>query len=397
MRPNEQIIAENTPKNKPSWAKKLLKGLFWSLGIVLVLLLIPVILVFVYEKEIKSAIIDEINGHLKTKVYINPENIDLTILRTFPKAALVFKDVTIMGALEEVKNDTLLHAETIFLLFNAKDIWNKKYEIQQIKVRGSALKLLVASNGRTNYDVWQKTTDTIKVSGKATSFKLEEVSFNDFTFAYKNLQSKIKCAANFEEAAFSGNFSDKEYLLDVNAKGYLNYIKSNKKTYLKNKNLTAEVSAQVKNKTYTLTNAEIGLNKLFFTAAGWITDKEEETPAEISFKGKNIDVQSVLSMLPEKFHESIKDYESEGIFYSDISMKGNLQDYNTLDINSSFGTKKASVTYVPTKTTLTDVSFSGKFIKEKFSPEKLSLQNIKAHQNQNFVAGNFELINCASP
>ncbi|HXB40834.1 MAG TPA: AsmA-like C-terminal region-containing protein [Bacteroidia bacterium] len=359
--------------------------------------LIPVILVFVYEKEIKSAIITEINTHLKAKVYINPDNIDLTILRTFPKAALVFKDVTVMGALEDVKNDTLLHAQSIYLLFNAKDIWNKKYEIQQIRVLNADLNMLTNKEGDTNYDIWESAADSVTKTEKNTSFKLEMVSFSNFNFSYKNSQSKIKTAAAFKEVIFSGNFTDKEYVLDMKANGYLDYIKSNKRTFIKNKNLIAEISAQVKDKTYTITNAEIGLNKLFFTANGWISNKETETPAEITFKGKNIDVQSILSWMPDEFHNKIKDYKSESIFYSDLNLKGNLGDYNSLDIKANFGTSKASVAYTPTKTTLTDISFTGSFVKEKFSPELLSLKEIKAHQGKNFVSGEFSLSNFASP
>src|SRR5687767_9790064 len=105
MNPEDPISPEIPLKKRPSRFKRLIKAFSWLLGIVLFLLLVPVILVFAYEKEIKSAIITEINTHLKTKVYISPENIDLTIIRTFPRAALVFKNVTVMGALEEQKDD----------------------------------------------------------------------------------------------------------------------------------------------------------------------------------------------------------------------------------------------------------------------------------------------------
>jgi len=397
MEPEVQIDPQIPLKSRPSALKKLAKALFWLVGIILLLVLIPIILVFVYEKEIKGALISEINTHLKTKVYINPDNIDLTILKTFPKAALVFRDVTVMGALEEQNNDTLLHAESIYLLFNAKDLWNKKYEVQQIRVLGSRLNLQTDKQGFNNYDIWEKTKDSLSKTEKNTAFKLDEVSFSDFAFTYKNNQSKIKMAATFKEVNFSGNFNDQEYVLETKASGYVNYIRSNKRNLLKNKNLRAEISAQVKNKTYTLTRAEIGLNKLFFTASGWVSDKESETPAGINFKGKNIDVPSILSWLPEESHDKIKDYESEGVFYSDLSLKGNLRDYNTLDILADFGTKKASLTYLPTKTALTDVSFVGSFVKEKFSPEKLELKNIKARQGQNFVSGEFSLSNFRSP
>lgn len=397
MNPEGPIPPPTPEKKKSSRLKRLLKALAWTLSICLLLLLIPVILLLVYEKEIKQAILTELNTHLKTKVFVDPNNIDLTILSTFPKAALVFKDVTVMGSLEEQKNDTLMHAQSVYLLFNAQDLWNKKYEIQKIKVQTAKLALQVNKEGFTNYDVWEGAGDTIKTEGKKTSFRLNEVMFSEFEFSYKNSQNKVKTLARFKEVLLAGNFSDAEYLLDVRAEGYLAYIRSNKKNLIRNKNLVANVAAHVIKTKYDITHAEIGLNKLFFTAEGWIDDKATETPAEIHFKGKNIDVQSILSWLPGESQHKIKDYESEGIFYSDLDLKGNLQDYNSLEIKSAFGTKKASLTYLPTKTTLTDMSFTGSFVKEKFGTEKLELRDVKAHQGQNFVTGAFSLSNFASP
>jgi hypothetical protein len=397
MEPTALPPLSASPKPKRPWYKRLFRAFLWCLAILIVLILVPVVLLFVYEKEIKAAIISEINTHLKTKVYISPDNIDLTILRTFPQAALVFRDVTVMGALPELKNDTLLHARSIYLLFNAKDLWNRKYEIQHIQVHGSRLHLQTNREGFSNYDVWEGAADTVKKQEKGAEFRLRSLRFDELDLGYRNAQSKIRTAASLAELVLSGNFSDEEYALELQVSGRLEYIRNNKRSLIRNKNLTARVAARVKGKTYTLTEAEIALNKLSFTARGWLSRNDTAMPAEISFKGKNIDAQSILSWLPEDSHDKIKDYASEGIFYSELKLAGNLSDYNSLDIKASFGTDKSKLTYVPTRTTLTEVSFTGSFVKEKFHPERLELKNIRARQQQNFVSGEFTLSNFASP
>lgn len=395
--PEGQIPAPKEEKIAPRWPKRALKALFWTLGICLFLVLIPIILLFVYEKEIKSAIITEINTHLKTKVFIEPQNIDLTILSTFPKAAIVFKDVTIMGALPELTTDTLLQARSIYLLFNARDIWNKKYVIQQIDVRGADLRLQTNKDGLNNFDIWEEEADSVVKGQKSTDFKLEKVGLSEFKFLYKNNKAKVKMGADFSQVLLSGNFSDKAYELKVQAEGRLDIIKSGKRSFLKNKRLKIDLSGQVNNGTYTLTQSEIGLNKLFFTATGWISEKGKETPCQIDFKGKNIDIVSVLSWLPEDFQEKLKDYSGEGAFSSTIGLEGNLQDYDELSIKASFGTKGSKLTYQPKNTTLSDVSLSGSFIKEKGGIELLEMHEIKARQNDNYVEGDFSLSNFNKP
>ncbi len=390
----ESINNNNTTPN--SKRKRIGKIFLWFIGILFVLLVTPVILVFVYEKEIKLQIVTELNKHLKVKVFITPDDIDFTILKTFPKAAIWFKNITIMSSLTDIPNDTLLKAKSIYLLFNAKDIWNKKYVINQIEIQHVALRVVANSIGETNYEVW-KEDENGDEKKQSTQFKLNKIILNDFEFAYKNYQSKVKLASNFKEVVFSGNFTDEAYELTLNAQGFISYIKSNKKNYLKNKNITIDLSAAVNKNTYRIDKAEVALNKLSFSVQGNLTNADTAMPCKIACKGKNINIQSVLSLLPETFYSKIKDYESNGVFYAEANIDGNLIDYNSLNIASSFGINNASVTYTPLKTKLNDVNFTGSFTKQKYKPESLTLKNIQAKQNQNYVSGNLELKNFAAP
>ena len=219
-------INNPTIEPKPK-GKRLKKVLLWLSGILLVLLATPIMLVFLYQKEIKAQVVNELNKHLKVKVYINPDDIDFTILKTFPKAAVWFKNVTIMGSLPDIQKDTLLKAQSIYLLFNAKDIWNKKYVINQITIKNSEFKILVNNLGEPNYEIW-KTDENLDKKEKNTNFKLSKIVFDDFTFAYKNYQSKVKLASKFKDVVFSGNFADAAYELTLNAQGFISTLKSNK-------------------------------------------------------------------------------------------------------------------------------------------------------------------------
>lgn len=393
MQPEEINPINIEPKQKRSGVKK---TLLWIVGILLLLLATPVVLVLLYQKEIKEQVVSELNKYLKVKVFISPDDIDFTILKTFPKAAVWFKNVTVMGSLPDIQNDTLLKAQSIYLLFNAKDIWNKKYNITQIEVKNAVLKVLVNDLGEPNYEIW-KTDKSLDNKEKSTAFKLNKIVLDDFTFAYKNYQSKVKLASNFKDVTFSGNFTDVAYELTLNAKGFISSLKSNKVNYIKDKNISIDLSAAVNNNTYNISKAEVALNKLFFSVNGSLTDADTAMPCNIICKGKNVDIQSVLSLLPESFHHKIKDYESDGTFYAEVNIDGNLMDYNNLNIKSSFGITNASVTYTPLKTKLNNVNFIGSFKKERYKTEHLILKNISAKQNQNYVSGNLALKNFANP
>ena len=92
-------------------------------------------LLFIYEDQVKAAIIKELNKNLKAEVRIDPANIDLTILKTFPDCSLEFKNLLMLEALPAKNRDTLLFAGRVGLNFNVLDIWNKKYQnIKRISV-----------------------------------------------------------------------------------------------------------------------------------------------------------------------------------------------------------------------------------------------------------------------
>src|SRR5690606_17839585 len=105
-------------KKKPFY-KKLLRFFIWSAVLFLLIAGSLIALLLVYENEVKAAIVAELNKHLKAEVKINPKNIDLTIIKTFPDCSIEFKNALMLEALpKQSKRDTLLFAERLNLHFN---------------------------------------------------------------------------------------------------------------------------------------------------------------------------------------------------------------------------------------------------------------------------------------
>ncbi|MGZ4038610.1 MAG: hypothetical protein ACXVPQ_12335, partial [Bacteroidia bacterium] len=68
--------AVNTTGEKPKRPFRIiLRSLMWLFLLCLIALITCVCLVFIYEKEVKSAIVNELNKNLKAEVKIDPANI----------------------------------------------------------------------------------------------------------------------------------------------------------------------------------------------------------------------------------------------------------------------------------------------------------------------------------
>ncbi len=384
--------AEIPVKKPTSFLKRLFKILFGLILFFLILMIAGVGLVYFYEDEVKAIIVTELNKNLKSEVKIDPKNIDLTFIKTFPECALQFKKVLILESLLRKNRDTLIYAENISLLFSIKDIWNKKYNIHKIYISEAKCKLQVTKAGEENYIFWKKNASA--QNKDSLNFALENILVNKITVQYKNARQKIKTALFIDKSDFSGNFGDAKYILKTRGDARLLYLQINKAVVLKEKNISYDLDLAINNSNYTINKAEMALNEMAFTVLGDLNYLDSLQRANINFKGKNIDIASVLSLLPEKYSERIKDYSSEGDFKAEGKL--NYTFGKTILIDAEFGIKEATITYKPKSTQLKKVNLQGK-LSVKENESFLNLQNISAELGTNTFNGSCLISNFKEP
>lgn len=389
MQNSEPIIEPIQPKK--SFFGKLLKLFFWLIFTVLLLLITAVSLVFIYEDDVKEIIVSELNKNLNAEIRIDPKNIDLTILNTFPDCALQFKDITCMEAIKSNKRDTLLHAHILQLKFDVKDLWNKKYDIKKIRLSEAFCRLKISSKGKPNYIVWKESADTSK-ENDSLKFSLELIEFSDVRVSYHDLKDKFKTELVLNEVEFSGKFSDADYEMQSKGNLTINRIKSNKTDYLKSKNVKYNTSVLVSGDLYQINTCEVSLNKMNIEAVGRLIYGDSLSKMDVSFEGKNLDIQSVLSLLPESYKSNIKDYTSQGNFYA----SGTLKYQNTLDLNIDFGVTNTTIVYEPKNASATNLNAKGRYVSNKNS-SLLELKNVSARLMNDAISGNLSISNFNDP
>ncbi len=372
---------------------RFIKRLFMTLIISFISIVgISTLLVFIYEDEVKDLIIKELNKHLKSEVRIAPQNIDLTILKSFPDCALEFKDLTAMEATKAEKKDTLLFAGKLSLAFNIKDLFNKNYTIKKIQLDDAQINMKVDKKGNPNYLIWQ--SEDKGPSNDSLSFALESIVLSNIHYIYKNSQHKIKVDTKIKTLTFSGKFNNDQYTMKSNGEAFVNLFQIEKIKYLNDKKLKFDLELDVNKNTYTIRQSETHVNATQLTSNGAFVINDSLVSLDVFFNGKNLDISSTLSLLPEKFQNQITDYKSSGEFYA----KGEFHYKNgkPLIVDSKFGIKQATVTYQPTNTTLTNVNLTGNITVNE-NRSSLTLKNISANLSSNVFSGDVELINFKDP
>ncbi|MBK7184030.1 MAG: hypothetical protein IPH89_14550 [Bacteroidetes bacterium] len=103
------------------------------------LLGVGVMLSYYYQDEVKEYVIAELNKQLNTQVIVDGNDIDFTVVRSFPMASINFKNIKALDAIESEHKDTLFNAEEISLQFSLIDLFKKNYKIKKIEISHSTV------------------------------------------------------------------------------------------------------------------------------------------------------------------------------------------------------------------------------------------------------------------
>ncbi len=105
---------------------KLLKGLKWTIGIVMVLVIGISVMLYAFQDKICNLVLSELGKEFKEPVYFS--KVDLTFWSTFPNLTVNVHDVKVHDAFETIPSKkVLLQSDRIRLVFNPIDLWRENY------------------------------------------------------------------------------------------------------------------------------------------------------------------------------------------------------------------------------------------------------------------------------
>jgi hypothetical protein len=242
--------------------------MFWTFFVCLFLLTTIVVLLHVYEDDIKQYAIDEINEHLTTDLKV--QSIELSFFHDFPRASLEFRNVLINDAFKtQESSDTLLHAKRAFCSFNIWDIWNGDYKVKRISLQDSKLNLRTTKKGDVNYDIIKESEDTTSSNFK---FVLDLLRIDRMAFQYSNLATGQLYKIDVRKSLIQGDFTSEEFGVVSESDVYIRKIKSNSLTLIRNKPARIELNldANTLENSFTFTKGDITIGKMPFELTGKI-------------------------------------------------------------------------------------------------------------------------------
>ena len=377
--------------------KYIRKPLIWLMGSVVAVVLMAMVLAYVFEDEVKAFFLQKINAQLNTKVEIG--KMDFSLLDHFPHASISLEKVKAHHSKPYTGAGNLLEAQSIDFSFSVLDLFAENYTIKRIDIQNGAINILRNADGIINYELLKP--DSSSNNNEKFSFALEKLNITNVNLLIRDDPSRFSTQFLINNGTFSGAFTEDNFDLVMESDLQMNHIRSDKTNWLSDQPMHLDVQLQInkKEQLYRFSEAEIKIADLKLGIDGSIQVKNAPQ-FDLKISGKDLDVSSFLSLLPEGYDDKIRQYKSDGTFYCNALLKGEWSEEKQPGFSASFGIKDGNILQKENDVELENVNLSGTFTNgsaHALSTSRLELNNVRMVLNGGQVKGQVSIYNFSDP
>lgn len=375
--------------------KTLRKIVFYLVITVAMLLIALLVSVFLFKDKILNQFVREANKQLNTPVKIG--KMDVSVFESFPQLSIVLTNVYVEDSHPGIY--PLLTAGHVSFQLNAWEVWDGIYTIKGLQVRDSETNLKINAKGVNNYDI-VKEKDGSDESGAALSLALKNVKLTNTKVHYLDLNSGEDLDFSSEDLLASIEASGDLY--NIQAKGELtSSLHISDETYLAGKSfrVNSDLVYDDAARSVSIKPSALNLKGSSFMLEGEYRWKEKNI-IDITSTGKDTDIQTLLSLLPESVSKNLRKYQSKGDVYFKARMKGEIGRSKSPSLSVEFGFRDATIFHPEYKSRIEEASVEGSFASSAVSdPGKavLVLKNITGKLNKEPFAANFIIQDFKNP
>jgi hypothetical protein len=313
---------------------------------------------FIYSARVKQIALNELNKHLLTEVDV--KNIEFSVFKKFPYATLEFSDVTVKDSFDAPEKGILLQASSLYFHFNLLEILKGKYELRKIRVSNGIANILIDKNGRENFKFWNNETSDEEQNVK---FSADEILLKNFIVQFKDERNGNNILAKTEASAFKGDFSKDAFNMTADMELFADVLAFNNVAYVKKQIVKAKINTAVDKvkEIYTLNASEFSVAGLNFKTSGAARGKEKAIELNLIFEGDNINIESLLTLLPKEYAKYTKDYKSRGIIDFKGNIAGIVSEKTSPDFTADFSIQSGEFQHQSSDVKIQNIFFNGEF------------------------------------
>lgn len=363
------------------------------------LLAIGAILTAIFEDDIGRKLITEVNKQIETELSI--DKFDLGIITTFPNVSANMRGIELRGSDE----GTLLEASNLSFRFGMLSLLSSKINVKSVVLSDAMANITIDRNGQANYNIF-KTTEQKKPKEKGSggpTISLKTARLKNVNVRYADARSQNDISARIDDANFSGEFSSRKFALTSDAAFLSKAIEIDGKWYLVNKDVgyDAKIKVDLEKKTYEIESFDLEVEKNQFSVDGVVESWEDKaTYLDLFVSSKRSNLGSILQSLPKEYLKNLQDFDSNGNFVFEASIKGKTTAKQAPEINVELTMDNGRLTSPRLDGALKDVSFFAKYTNghyKKNSSSSFEVKDFKGYFNRELFEFDLQVDNFDDP
>jgi hypothetical protein len=376
---------------------KLIRRVLFYLTLILGVLMVSLAAsVYLYKDRIINQFIHEANKQLNTPIAI--KKIEVSVFQEFPQLSIVFHDVYVEDSHEG--QYPLLTARKISFQLNPLEVWRGNYTVKGMEIYDSETNLKINNAGENNYTIIKKQTRGESANRKI-GFALSNVALRntavhytdlrllqDFTYTSEKLTASIQTAQDIYDIEAQGELTADKMMIGDN-----NYL--NGKSFQIKSHLVYDDDKKHLN----ILPSDVALKSASFSISGTYGWKDKNI-INLTTRGTNTDIQTLLSLLPESKGEKFAKYRSQGNVYFDANLNGEISSASSPSVSVNFGFNDATLYSPDNKTKIENATLTGSFFSQHVNDLQaaiLTLKGINGKLNSEIFQANFTLKNFTDP
>lgn len=188
--------------------KKVRKIIFYFLGILFSLIVLLIVVAALSENRIARLAIDQVAK--TTKIPIEVETIEFSLLRNFPNATIQCNNIWIA---EAEKPDTLVYAGKLFVSVEVKPLLKSIFKIRKVEVDNAIVNYTTDTAGVSNIDFLMATDEqeVIDTSANAIFLDVSDLALRNVNVRFRDDQLKAGAHLLIEQLDLKGLINGEKY------------------------------------------------------------------------------------------------------------------------------------------------------------------------------------------
>lgn len=376
-------------------------GYLAAFAIIIILLsaISSIVILKFFGNDLTEYSLKLLNEQLDTEVSF--DEIGLNPFKNFPATSIYLKNLVFYSGYQSSENtinshnqDTLIGIRKVYLEFDMIQLMHKNIVLRSVKMQDGLLNLSVDSEGYTNYHILKN-----RDKKNTTEFELNNLEINDIKFAFINNSKKIRTQGFIKRISASGNFSRKNYQLNLRTQVFVDVFENHGINFLARENIESKVAINVDENLLLIEQGEIEMDQLSGKIMGkLIVDRNHGVETDLHITTKNISLFRVNELLQKK--KIIPGIYPEGTVNLQLDVSGLFTSTLSPHIYANFQTKGSALSIDKLPDPIKNIEITGTFtngIDNSPASSRLNIKTFSANILKSNITGNIQLSNLLSP